>query len=172
MDTDSGFDTLYPECAILMRTVFAFVRCKRLKDGSAISRASFHALGSDQSARSRRREGYDGPRALALIKGKKGWERAAVIHPPKDGETPDKFPLHVDYKAAYQRHLKANDAKKAPNAHPAMHLIIGVAPVYFGAPDGTQEGHDVKSKKVRKLLVAATEWAEVELSGAWAAMRR
>ena len=152
-----------------MRTVFAFVRCKRLPDLAAIAAASSHALGSDRSARSRRREGYDGPRALALIKGKSGWERAAVIRPPKDGETPDKLPLHVDYPAAYQRHLDANNAKKAPNAHAAMHLIIGVSPEYFGKSDGTHQGHDIKSKKVVKLLATATHWAEAELGGVWAA---
>ena len=148
--------------------MFAFVRCKRLPTSAAIAAASSHALGSDRSARSRRREGYDGPRAITLIKNDKNqWDKPALVQPPKNGAT--ELPYHVDYKTAYQRFLKANDARKAPNAHAAMHLIIGVSPEHFGKPDGTHEGHDYRSKKVQNLLIAAAKWAEEELGGVWAA---
>ena len=92
-----------------------------------------------------------------------------MVHPPSEGGRPDNLPYHVDYKAAYQRHLKANNAHKSPNGHAAMHLIIGVSKEFFDKPDGTHEGHDFKSEKVRKLLVATTQWAEAELGGVWAA---
>ena len=148
--------------------MFAFVRCKRLVDAAAIAAASSHALGSDRSARSRRREGYDGPRAVCFIKNDSNtWDKPEFVYPPKSGATD--LPRHVDYTAAYQRHLTATGARKAPNAHAAMHLIVGVSPEYFGKPDGTHEGHDHKSKKVRRLLVAAANWAEAELGGVWAA---
>ena len=150
--------------------MYAFVRCKRLPGKAAISRAASHALGSDRSSRSRRRKGYDGPRALALIKGETDkWERAAVVRPPGEGEAPGPLPYHVDYQAAYQRHMKRHNARKPGDTHPAMHLIVGVSPVWFERPDGTHEGHDITSEKVRRLVLAATRWAEAELGGVWAA---
>ena len=150
--------------------MFAFVRCKRLKDTAAIAAASSHALGSDRSARSRRREGYDGPRAVCLIKGDtEKWKRATLVRPPDEGETPDPLPYPVDYRSAYTRHLKRNQAHQAGNSHAAMHLIVGVSPEWFERPDGTHEGHDVRSEKVRKLMLAAIRWAETELGGVWAA---
>ena len=40
---------------------------------------------------------------------------------------------------------------------------------WFERPDGTHEGHDITSEKVRTLVLTATRWAEAELGGVWAA---
>ena len=76
---------------------------------------------------------------------------ATLVRPPDEGETPDPLPYPVDYRSAYTRHLKRNQAHQAGNSHAAMHLIVGVSPEWFERPDGTHEGHDVRSEKVRKL---------------------
>ena len=89
--------------------------------------------------------------------------------PPSEGEARGPLPYHVDYQAAYQRHMKRHNARKPGDTHPAMHLIVGVSRQWFERPDGTHEGHDITSEKVRTLVLTATRWAEAELGGVWAA---
>ena len=45
--------------------------------------------------------------------------------PPSEGEARGPLPYHVDYQAAYQRHMKRHNARKPGDTHPAMHLIVG-----------------------------------------------
>ena len=148
--------------------MFAFVRVEPLANTAAIHRAGKHAGGVERSARERRRDDCDGPRCLALIKGTDTWEKARLLPAPGDN-APGKLPLHADYRAAYRRHLKAHGASKQGNANAALHLLVGVSPEYFDRPDGSHSGHDPNGRKVRHLLAAATDWADKEVGGAFAA---
>ena len=160
---------------------FAFVSCRPIRDSAFLVRAANHAMGRDESSKKRRRKGATGPRTRGLIRDPKGKWIDRIIHPvghPKAGKRLDGFPAVVDYPRAFKAHLRRNKAGVAKNAHLGLHMIAGVSPEYFdddeharepGDPNFKGSKHDPNAPAVRKLLKVATEWANAELGGAWAA---
>ena len=145
--------------------MFAFVRSYKPTRIAHIREAERHAKGENRSAQKRRRKDADA-RALAMaLSPENCMSKPRVAYPTGHPQCPPEQP-ELDLEYAFSRYLDQESASVRKGAALGLHMIVGVSPEYF---ENEADRHNPNSRAVRELLLAACDWAELELGGTWAA---